>query len=195
MGLGIEEWWWKRKRLTVRREIREMWHRHRHRHQFYVLCDVGAIPNRSQNVQVIANCFTTIHCHNENICYVSYLYYSKASTVRKYLRRVFLSNISDLKCPLQALIRSINKNLTNYQLCVTELFFKSSACPKKFPVLYGKWKLITVYETSSHWTQSCARWIQSTFSNPISLISVPIVFSHLRQWHFFQVARLNYCTN
>jgi hypothetical protein len=39
---------------------------------------------------------------------------------------------------------------------------------------------ITVFTRSHHWSLSRVRWIQSTPPHPISLRSIPILFSHLR---------------
>jgi hypothetical protein len=52
---------------------------------------------------------------------------------------------------------------------------------KNFPAFYGTRRLITVFTRALHWSLSWARWIQSMPSHPISLRSILILCTHLRQ--------------
>jgi len=50
---------------------------------------------------------------------------------------------------------------------------------KKSPKCYGIWRFITVLTTAHHLSISCARWIQSTSSQHMSLKFILILFSRL----------------
>jgi len=52
---------------------------------------------------------------------------------------------------------------------------------KKFPAFYRTRRFITKFTRVRHWSLSWARWTQSTPCHPISLISILILSSHLRQ--------------
>jgi hypothetical protein len=51
---------------------------------------------------------------------------------------------------------------------------------KNFPAFYGTRKFITVFTRALHWSIFWARSIQSISSYPVSLISILILFTHLR---------------
>jgi hypothetical protein len=53
---------------------------------------------------------------------------------------------------------------------------------KKFPVLHGLQRFITMFTRAHQWTLSRTSWIQSTHLLPISLWYILILSSHLH-WH------------
>jgi hypothetical protein len=49
----------------------------------------------------------------------------------------------------------------------------------KLPTFYETWKFITVFTTAFHWSLSCARWFQSTPSNPTKLMRLCVTFYNM----------------
>jgi hypothetical protein len=55
-----------------------------------------------------------------------------------------------------------------------------------FHAFYGTCRFITIFRLACHWSLSCAKWIQLTSSQPISLRCILILSSHLHlgfQWY------------
>jgi len=67
-------------------------------------------------------------------------------------------------------------NLTNYMeqspSSVTQLI-------KKFPAFYNMWRFIAMFTRPHQWILSWARWIQFTFSDPISWRFISVLSTHL----------------
>jgi hypothetical protein len=56
-------------------------------------------------------------------------------------------------------------------LRIYEETVKLTRLVKKVPFSYASRRFITVFTRARHWSLSCVRWIQSTFSHPISVRS------------------------
>jgi hypothetical protein len=54
----------------------------------------------------------------------------------------------------------------------------NSKAVKEFPTFYGTRRFITVFTRTRHWSLYWARWIQFTFSRPVSLRSTLTLTSH-----------------
>jgi hypothetical protein len=84
---------------------------------------------------------------------------------------------SSLLHPYQLITHSCPNNSTLYNTTLTPC---SKILLKKFPALYGTQTLTTKFTRALHWSVSWARCIHSIRPQPISLISIPILYSHLR---------------